>query len=179
MGQDKLALLVDGKPLHQAAATSLEECCDELLQVGRDLHLKNFRYVADMESGQGPLAGIISAFAASRSDWVVALAGDLPCIDKQLIQNIIAACRTAPTEILAVVVKSKKGLEPLCAAYRTSLHETAMRSYARGERSIYRFLKTLTQQVQLLPITEDLENTLLNLNSPEDYQRFAGTSLDD
>lgn len=184
MGCDKLLLEVGGQPLHQHGAKALAKCCGQLLQVGRDLQLAQFMFVPDQVSNQGPLAGLSAALEACTTDWMVAVAADLPAIDwvavswlQETAEQAFSACRSqqsATDNLLAVVPSSTSGLEPLCAAYRSELAPLISSAFSAGERSIHAFLASLDQRVLIVDGSDKLKNAVINLNRPSDWQHFIG-----
>src|SRR5205085_2525072 len=71
----------------------------------------------DARPGEGPLAGILTAFAVVDHDVAVILATDLPWMDAATVRALAAAVAD-PAVAVAVAVADR--MEPLCAAWRVS-----------------------------------------------------------
>jgi molybdopterin-guanine dinucleotide biosynthesis protein A len=70
-------------------------------------------------AGGGPLAGVAAGLDLVGSDLVAVLAGDMPYAGVAL-GELVAALRSAPPEVSAVVGRDDQGVpNPLLAAYRT------------------------------------------------------------
>ncbi len=70
--------------------------------------------------GGGPLAGVAAGVAVVATDLVAVVAGDMPYAGPALL-TLVAALRTAPPEVGAVVAVDAHGVpNPLLAAYRTA-----------------------------------------------------------
>ena len=61
------------------------------------------------------MGGIYTALEAARHELVVIVACDLPFVTQALLDRLIVE---ASDEVDAVVPRSSRGLEPLCAVYR-------------------------------------------------------------
>jgi molybdopterin-guanine dinucleotide biosynthesis protein A len=70
--------------------------------------------------GGGPLAGVAAGVDVVQTDVVAVVAGDMPYAGPALVM-LVAALRTAPPEVGAVVATDDDGrANPLLAAYRTA-----------------------------------------------------------
>ncbi len=175
MGLDKLVLEAKGKPLHEIPAEALRESCGQQFQVGRDLGLDSFSCIPDLLPGEGPLVALFSALEQAETPWLFALAGDMPSVDSSLLVWIQEIAEGG--EHLAVVPLVASQMEPLCAAYSSLLLPFMRASVNQGERSIQSFLLTVKEEINLQPVPAKLESQFLNLNRPQDWERFTGTPL--
>jgi len=130
--------------------------------------------VPDRGPDCGPLAGIEAGLAAARNEIVVAVACDMPHVDLNLAEVLIA--RLGGYEAAVPFVGRRP--DPLCAAYRratltavtATLDEASTagrvaRASALLDRLRVRYVGSL--EFRLYGLDERL---LLNVNTPEDYQ---------
>jgi len=170
MGTDKAALAVGGVRLLARVAGALRPHVGEVLvgaAPGQEVALDGVRVVADRAPGQGPLMGLASCLAASRSDRNLVAACDLPDIPAPLVQRLLAEALTHE----AVVPRGADGrLEPLLAVYRRRLLPDIERLLAAGERRIRPLYAA--RNVSYLPLAALGLEALANLNTPEDLAAF-------
>src|SRR5205814_112072 len=94
---------------------------------------------ADPRQGEGPLAGLVTAFEVVEQDIAVVLATDMAWIDAVTVTSLVAALVDA-TGAAAAVARADR-LEPLCAAWRVSRCLDALHGiYDAGERAVHRAL---------------------------------------
>jgi molybdopterin-guanine dinucleotide biosynthesis protein A len=167
MGRDKALLAVGGVPLALRVAGALREAgAAPVVAVGGDgaaLRDLGLTWWPDQHPGEGPLGGLLTAFAA-RGDAaiVVALATDLPYVTATTVTALVDAVRGHDAALASTGRR-----EPLCAAWqvRTSAPVLAL-AYAGGERAVHRALGGL--DVVEVPVTSD---ELRNVNTPQDLDR--------
>ena len=87
--------------------------------------------VPDPVSDLGPLAGLASGLAAARSPVCVVLAGDLPFVTAELVDELAERLARAPA-CDAVVPRARGRAQPLCAAYREGVRDVAAGLLAEG-----------------------------------------------
>lgn len=116
MGEDKARLVLDGRPLVEHVARRLEGCCVEVLVAsgdGRRLSGSGYRQVADVDEGEGPLAGIVAGLEATDIPLVAVVAVDMPFADPDVL-TLLAKRWTGEA---AVVPVDGTRLQPLHAVY--------------------------------------------------------------
>lgn len=189
MGRDKALLELNGQPLIQRTADILNSLVAITTLVISARHpdqpvntnpYSNFELptLADRWPNVGPLGGIVTALAAAQTSWCVILACDMPFITTEWITYLLG--RIAESEsnsdsvagIDVIIPKTERGLEPLCAIYRTSCAPNLTVALGRGIRQITSALAELN----LKAITEDEwrrfspdGNLFGNLNTWADY----------
>jgi molybdopterin-guanine dinucleotide biosynthesis protein A len=169
MGADKAFLAVDGQPMVLRVAGALRRAGaadvhaiggerDALAALGLTAH-------PDPRQGNGPLAGLLTAFDVVDQDVAVVLATDLAWIDTATIIRLVAAL-SADTAAAAAVARADR-LEPLCAAWRVSHSGDALHSvYDAGERAVHRALGGLR-----VVTVEVAAAAVVNANTPADLHR--------
>jgi molybdopterin-guanine dinucleotide biosynthesis protein A len=166
MGRDKALLAVDGVPLAVRIATALRESgADPVVAVGGDgaaLAAVGLAWWPDQHPDEGPLGGLLTAFAMLDAAIVVALATDLPDVTPATVVALVEAI--GPHD---VAVARTDRLEPLCAAWRVETSGPALaEAFAGGERAVHRVLGEL-DVVEVSISAQELRN----LNTPEDLDR--------
>lgn len=166
-GRDKAAEPIAGVRLVERAATTLAEVCDDVVIVSSRSREARWPTVPDLRAGCGPLGGIESALAHAErlgSDGVVVLACDLPLVTAGTVHALVAALEASPAA--APSRAGHPGVEPLCAAYRTSCLGTARALLDGGERAAHALFTTVEGTLLERPLAE-----LLNVNTVADGRR--------
>ena len=173
-GADKAALVVGGARILDRELAALSPVAAEILIVGNDAG----RYAEsgvpvfhDLVAGAGPLGGIYTALVAARHPWVLVLACDMPFVSTMLFDALIEAI---DDECDAVVPRSPRGLEPLCAVYAQRIAPVLRQKLDAGDWRV-------GDMVADLRVREVAGNALLaldddgrlfeNVNTPHDYAR--------
>ncbi len=173
-GADKAALMIGGARIIDRQLAVLTEVAGEVLIVAND----PARYAAfqipvipDVIPGAGALGGVYSALCAAHNDAVVVLACDLPFVTRALVDRLIDELER---EDDVVMPRSARGLEPLCAVYRTRAAQRIRRRIERGELQMSELARELrVHEVGPEALAAyDLEGRLfVNVNTPHDYVR--------
>ena len=180
-GADKASLLVGGVRIVERQIAALRDVASDVRLV---IHAGDApRYadlgvpaVADAVADRGAIGGLYTALLEARYDRVIVLACDMPFVPAALLQRL-AVESTDGEEIDAVVPRSARGLEPLCAVYRTRIAPRVKSAIDRGELR----LTDLLAGIQVRELGEgawapyDDDGTLfVNVNTPHDYARARG-----
>lgn len=176
MGRDKALLrLPNGQPLIAHLYATLAAVCDDVVLVGGDparfggLRIQ-IPWAPDAAGGEGPLAGILGAFAVVRHDACVVVACDMPFVTAQ----VVAVMAEELGDCDALAYPRGDSFEPLLAIYRRSCVPT-LRALL-GERD-YRaralFLHVQGRALSLRAVASVDPNGLaaVNLNTPQDLER--------
>jgi molybdopterin-guanine dinucleotide biosynthesis protein A len=183
-GADKASLVIAGRRIvdRQLAAIAAAGggVTDVTIVVGAAADAARYAdlgiaVVADAVAGAGPLGGVYTALAGARHDRVLVLACDLPFVSAALVERLAVESR-AGEEVDAVVPRSARGLEPLCAVYRTRCAAAARACVERGELRMTAFLAELhVRELDAGDAARGDEETLFeNVNTPHDYARARG-----
>src|ERR1700687_988958 len=131
MGRDKGLLEFGGVPLILHTARLLEPLVAEVTVVGSPSRYARFglHAIADdalaqcgpVTLGYGPLAGIATALAATRSRWNLIVACDLPYLSAGRLNWLLS--RTLRSRGEAIVPRTQRGIEPLAAVHRRECGE--------------------------------------------------------
>jgi len=177
-GADKASLVVGGARIVERQLAALAGVSDDIRIVADDAARYadlGVRVVPDVVAGEGPLGGVFTALADARHAWVIVLACDLPFVPAAVLERLAAESRTGE-QVDAIVPRTHRGLEPLCAAYRATCEGHARALIARGERRMTAFVAGLRVR-ELGPealAPYDGETLFENVNTPHDYARAQG-----
>ncbi len=174
MGTDKAALKFGGRSLLERAVNTLRhEIDDVFVSVGSaqtgDTLRSGFPLIEDQFDDIGPAAGILSAHLRDPSAAWLVIACDMPLLDAQLIQLLIAG-RAADHDATAWSVADESGPEPLCAIYEpATLAALLAEVRADGNPSPRAWLQS--RRTRLLPTT--CPDALAGVNTREEFDLLA------
>lgn len=174
MGRDKALLETRGGVLAALAAQRLAAVCAEVAVAdgGRGL-LPALPSLPD-GPGRGPAAGILGGAAAYPGRRLLVLACDLPRVPAALLAELARL----PGADWAVP-RWSGGVEPLCALYGPAALAALARRVERGRLALH----ALFEEGLAAGVLEGEElarfgapgEIFLNLNTPEDWERYVST----
>ena len=133
--------------------------------------------ISDFIPGRGPLGGIYSGLRATRTEFNMFLACDLPFVSARLLRFVIE--RAVVGEADVTVPESRDGeYQPLCAVYRKRALPAIRASLARGQNKVMRFFRYI--QCCVISWAELAGEgfpawVFDNMNTPEEYQAVKRT----
>jgi molybdopterin-guanine dinucleotide biosynthesis protein A len=160
MGRDKTLLELNGEPLVQRAANLVKHLVSKVSLVtsagqssaldGTNRHSTfGLPTLNDNWPDAGPLGGIATALAAAQTPWCLVLACDMPFITKEWIAVLLGKVEQLESEVAAsqnerersqqfdvIIPETSRGLEPLCAAYRSTCAPIVATELNRGVRKV-------------------------------------------
>ena len=167
-GSDKAAATLGGKTLVDRAGETLAGVFEQVVVISsRGPRTARWPHVADLRSGEGPLAGVEAALRHASEqalDGVFVLACDLPLVDASTVRAVVAALGDG----WAAAPRAEAGLgwEPLCAAYRVECLALVSDALDRRQRSA----QALLERVSAVPVPLPAAR-FLNVNTPADHSR--------
>jgi molybdenum cofactor guanylyltransferase len=174
MGRDKALLEIGGVPLVIRTARLIQPLVGEFTVIGPPERYTphGLEVVPDHFENVGPLGGIATALRISRREWNVILGCDLPYLTASWLEWLIA--RALRSRADAVLPETSRGLEPLCALYRSSVAPVVAAAVARGVRKVTDGLADFT--VETTPEREwssiaSGEVLFRNVNTPQDFEK--------
>lgn len=179
MGRDKALIEIDGKPLLARTAELLAPLVESITLVGDPAKYPSFgfRAVPDRSPGAGPLGGIAAALAAAREPQVAVLACDLPYLTHDWLAWLFTRAGNSPADI--VVPETTRGLEPLCAVYRSTCVRVFTDALVQGVRKVTDAFAVLNvdyiREIEWRKFSAD-GNLFRNMNTPEDYEQVRAQS---
>ena len=122
MGRDKALLEIGGQTLLARAVELLQSIAVRVSIIGDRERYRSFGVPTnpDRVPDSGPVGGIVTALAHSKSEWSLVIGCDMPYISAAFLKSLCDRAENAPSGIQGVVPESSRGLEPLCAVYRKS-----------------------------------------------------------
>ncbi|MBG81483.1 MAG: hypothetical protein CMJ39_12355 [Phycisphaerae bacterium] len=171
MGQTKHELqLPDGKTLMDAAVQCATEVGRQVVIAGPEHVRPELKHVDD--DGGGPLAGIVAALEHGFDDRYIFMPCDMPALTPELLLRLGRNLASHDAAIFQNSNGPKQALLPLALQARTL--EQAKSAMAGTQRSIYAFLANIDSIH--LGITDDEQSQLLNINTPDQWKCFLGTT---
>ena len=169
MGTDKSQLLIDNQTFIDRIADTLLKLTDSVTIVGPTA-IPPFQNVPDVYAQWGALGGLHAALSASRREWTIVVACDLPFVTSELFLYL-AGVRL---DHHAVVPFQPDGRpQPLAALYRKHpCLERATELIEAGRRRPLDLLEAVnTRWVAFDEIRnlDQAEKFFVNINTPEDY----------
>ena len=175
MGADKAALLVAGEPLWSRQLRTLRALSPEQMIISARTKPpwcpSDIEVVLDASPARGPLGGLAVALEKIRTTHLLALAVDLPLMTtahlRWLQSHIRPGCGVMP------VWRGRR--EPLCAIYPVEAVAFAKEALNSDDVSLNSLAASLRRKKLLCdcPLAEDMMVLYQNVNSPEDFSRFA------
>jgi len=165
-GRDKAREPVGGISLLSRAFGTLAEVFTEVVVVSghRPAESDGWTLVPDLRPGRGPVGGIEAALREADArglDGAFVLACDLPLITSDAVRAVLSALGEAAAA--APDREGFPGVEPLCAAYRTTCLPTVEGMLDRDERAAHRIFDAVRA------VTVGLDPALfLNVNTSSD-----------
>ena len=177
-GADKARLAIGGARIIDRQLAALSAVASDIRIVANDGERYaelGLRVIADAIPEAGPLGGLYTALVDATHDRMLILACDLPFVTAALLQRLVDESGTGQ-EIDAVVPRSARGLEPLCALYMTGAAAAARVRIERGDLRVAGLLADLRVR-ELGPETlapYDGGSLFENVNTPHDHARARG-----
>ncbi|MFT4830480.1 MAG: molybdopterin-guanine dinucleotide biosynthesis protein A [Psychroserpens sp.] len=170
MGTDKGAIVYHELPQREHLYHLLEKVCDKTFLSIRSEQVNEMpsgvNFILDNNEFRGPYNGILSAHKKYPNVAWLVLACDLPLMDLEGIQQLIAE-RNTNKITTAFAGKETMLPEPLCAIWEVEGLEQSITHLINGTSTCPRkFL--INSNVQL--VFPDQEHILLNANSKEEYK---------
>ena len=162
MGRDKALLDFQGLPMCLALAKKYECLGPVAFSVDREGRFPTgtYRELVDEYPGQGPLNGLVSAFAKTEEEIILLTATDMPGGTAAAAEHLLASLG----EHDACIYHG----EPLFGVYRRRCLDAARRCLEEGRRSF----KDFFAQIDVLRLERPEEALFRNLNTPEEYEAF-------
>jgi molybdopterin-guanine dinucleotide biosynthesis protein A len=173
MGRDKALLEVNGKPLLTRTADLLSPLVKSITLVGDPARYSSFGFptLPDQWPGAGPLGAIVTCLTAAREPQAVVLACDMPYLTQDWLAWLVARAANSPADI--VVPETRRGLEPLCAVYRSACADVFSSALERGVRKVTDAFAGLSmvcvQENEWRRFSVD-GNLFRNMNTQGDYE---------
>jgi molybdopterin-guanine dinucleotide biosynthesis protein A len=172
-GQDKSALVVDGRTILDRQVGELSQVVADLLivagkQAGRNVQHPQARIVVDDVPECGPLGGLQAALSACRGDALFLVACDMPYVTASFVRFLFSLASAADI----VVPRTDRGYHPLCAVYATGCLDRIDDQLAERRLKMGDLMSDATVRVVESDEIERFgspHHLLANVNSAADY----------
>ncbi len=174
-GVAKGLLVVDGRPVLEHLLALSPLFGDVLLVANEPAPYARFnvRTVGDTLRGRGAPGGVHAALGAARTEWVLAVACDMPFVRAEAVRPLLAA-RSADVDAVCFEVGGR--WEPLLAVYRRALANPWGAVLREEEPSLRRLLSNcrtrILPEAALRAVDADLR-AVVSVNTPEDLEHHG------
>jgi len=177
-GADKASLTVGRARIIDRQLAALSTVADDIRIVCNDptrYGAVGVRVIPDAIPDAGPLGGIYSALLDARHERVLVVACDLPFVTAALLERLVEESREA-ADAEAVVPRSGRGLEPLCALYAKACTAAVRTRIERGRLEVVGLLEAVRTRILEPDALAPYDQGALfeNVNTPHDYERARG-----
>lgn len=129
--------------------------------------LSGVSFTSDTFLKTGPLGGIHAALKTTTSDAIFVFAGDMPLLDRKIIEKQLEDFKLSSCDIL--IPRINGDIEPLHAIYSSTVYQM-LDTYLSGKKN-YAIREFITQMnVSYSELDNNYENRIAfsNVNTPED-----------
>jgi len=120
-----------------------------------------------------PTAGFANVFRQLKAEnSIFVMSVDTPFVDKVIIDKFLQVPNASSYD--AIIVRTPSGIHPLCGIYSRSLEKPLFDMLIDGEHK----LKNLLEKSNVFYIDIEDEDALINVNTPEDYEKALALSKD-
>ena len=170
MGQDKAAVVFQGKPLLQYAEDTLASLFERVVVSTREQRSDTgLPQVLDASESRAPMLGIVACFEALDADWLFVVGVDMPFVSAKLVQYMAKQRGNHD----AVALQADEMVQPLCCFYHRSCLPQMKANIQAGKRSLKHLLQAVDTKV--IPESEarvyDARlQSVVSLDTPQDLQ---------
>ena len=169
MGEDKALLPFSfSKTLTEFQLSRLSKLFKKVYISCKDKRKFEFdaNFIEDIKTKDvfAPTTGFISVFKELKEESFFVLSVDAPFVGKEEIEKLI---NEDTPEFDAIVSKTNRGIEPMCAIYHRSLLEKFEKMLQDDNHKLGQMLKTSNTKYTYFKN----EKSFLNLNNPQEYQK--------
>lgn len=198
MGTNKAELLIEGQTVVQRITSEMGTVASRVIISAQDAEAYAYtglEIVADLHPRQGPLAGLYAGLRASRTEWNLVCACDMPLLHAGVFRAL-AACipEQSPEErihkeqsqhyeedakhLQAIVPRVDGRLQPLAAIYHISVLPALEARLQQQDLRVQDWLKAMhVYEISSSPAhgweQDEAEQLFMNMNRPEDYIRVC------
>lgn len=169
MGTDKSQLIIDGQTFIERIADTLLRLTDSVTIVGPN-SMPSLPSVPDVYAQWGALGGLHAALTASRREWTIVVACDLPFVTSELFLYL-AGVRLDHDAVVPFQPDGRP--QPLAALYRADpCRQRATELIEAGLRRPLDLLEAVNTRWVAFEEIKNLaqaDRFFVNINTPEDY----------
>jgi len=166
MGRDKALLTAHGSTLLERVAAEVLAAAGNVTVIAPTERYAGLgiTVVPDLDAGQGPLGGILTALSNTRADWNLIVAVDMPRLNAPFFSQLFDAAETSKADCL-IPLNAEGRIEPLCGIYSRNCLGTVQKAMEAGIRKVTSAFEGL-RVAHWQPQDVDL---FRNLNTPQDW----------
>jgi molybdopterin-guanine dinucleotide biosynthesis protein A len=174
MGRDKATIEIEGQPLWKRQLELLRSLGPEQVFVSArarpDWLPDDVELLLDDTPPRGPLSGLTKALTGVRATHLIALAVDMPFMNREQLLELWSAARAG----YGVVPIMGEQAEPLAAIYPAEAASDFADALSGADFSLQRIVRQLTAKgkVRPLPISEANAPLYRSMNTPADFREF-------
>ncbi len=179
MGCDKASLPFEGQPLALYQAGKLSGFCSQVYlcgERGRDSLFGGIPWIPDKRPGRAAILGIEAALDATREEWNVILAVDLPLVPPEFLRGLLQVA--GEKGIAALCPSADGGPHPLASIWNRAAMRPLKAQLDRGEFSIQAAIRSLggclLSEPETVAVPGFVAGCLRNVNSPADWEAVLG-----
>lgn len=124
--------------------------------------------VSDRWKDCGPISGICTSLLACKSNALVVVSCDIPFFSSRLLDRMLGELESDPDIDLVMPKEANGFLQPVCGVYRKRCADTLLKYIESGNYCLLDPLQVLN--IKAVP-AEEYRRELININTPEDYER--------
>jgi molybdopterin-guanine dinucleotide biosynthesis protein A len=165
MGRDKALLPLGETTMIEKIAAAVRGAAGNVTLIGpleRYAHL-GLTVIPDEIENCGPLGGLYTALRATKADWNVLVACDMPGVSEDFLKQLLEAAEASGADCLVPETGGK--LDPLCAVYHRRLDVAAESAIRQKLFKMHDFISTL--RTCRWPVSDG--QALLNVNTPAEW----------
>jgi molybdopterin-guanine dinucleotide biosynthesis protein A len=174
MGQDKRFLSVGTETLYERSLTVLRSVFQHVLVViAQDSPPieSDAPVLRDVVAESGSLGGLYTGLKQAGTEWVFAVACDMPFLDPATIRHFVGV----KGDVDVVMAKLQNGLQPMHALYHTNCLPVMEKMISAGNLKLHRLADHPALRVRLvvpeeLSLVDPQGRSFYNVNTPEDLE---------
>lgn len=170
MGTDKGLLDLNGK-------TFIKNICDALQPIvgfnilivssDKEYDALGFSRVEDIIENKGPVGGLYTALAASKTKINLVLSVDVPLVSTELLEWVL---KNHDETYMVTQIKSGDKTSPLIGVYDRSMRIVFGEHMASNQLKLRQVIEDVKHQT--IEIPEIWKDQVQNINTPEEYQNL-------
>ena len=169
MGLDKSLLEFKGKTLIQRIIDEHNKLVENVFVIGKETGtLQNAIGVKDNIENIGPIGGLYTAMSEIKANWYLISPCDMPFLNHSDLKVILNEVKNSSHE--AIIAESEKGLEPLVAAYNSSVLPVLKKNIENGNYAIRSLFKKINTKLLKFNAQIFEKDIFFNINYPDDYK---------
>jgi molybdopterin-guanine dinucleotide biosynthesis protein A len=172
MGRPKAQLRLGGATLLERQVRLLASVCGQVVVVGANVDAPSgVPLIPDIFPGRGPLGGIHAALAASRTEFNLIVACDLPFLSRRLLLGLVHLATATGADVTVPEDRARRTV-PVCAVYRKAIQGIVRIRLANGLNKADGYFRSVRvhrvawSQIRRAGFPSHIFD---NINRPEDF----------